>query len=437
MHNRFQGFVLHVFFMAVCSGSAPAFAADLRSILVDLAKSNPSINARAAGVGQAEARLSEARAGYFPSAIANGAIERRRLEIGGATGQDQTFTAKSLGVEAKQPLFRGFQTQNSVKLRRAELESGQSVLQATQSSIFFDAVSAYTDVIRDRRIAQINRAQVELIQGQLTATRTRLARGEATRTDESQAEARLAVAVAGRVAAEESLSVSESQYRRVIGQSADELAPVPSINNMPASLEEAQSLALAENPDIAAAKANERAAQHGVAFSKGYLLPSVDAVAGVDYLSGGVANLFTGALPEDRKAFYGGIQAQVPIFQGGSEYASITRAKEFLNQRKAERSQAEREIYDQVATAWSQWTAAKATIVAAGKAVEATTKAAEGVRRESIGGNRTVLDVLDAQREMLDAQVGLERAIRNEYVSRAAVMAAVGRLTVENVASNS
>jgi outer membrane protein len=436
MCNRIQGLVLHAFFVAVCAGATPVFAADLRSILVDLAESSPSIDARAAGVGQAEARLAEARSGYFPTAVANGAIERRRLEVGGATGQDQTFTAKSVGVEAKQPLFRGFQTRNSVKVRRAELDSGKSVLQATQTSIFFDAVSAYTDVLRDRRIAQINRAQVELIQSQLTATRTRLARGEATRTDENQAEARLAVAISGRVAAEESLAVSESQYRRVIGQSADELAPVPVINNLPANLEEAQSLALAENPDIAAAKANERAAEHGIAFSKGFLLPSVDAVAGVDYLSGGVANLFTGALPEDRKAFYGGVQAQVPIFQGGSEYATIKRAKEFLNQRKAERNEAEREIYDQVGTAWSQWTAAKATIVAASKAVEATTKAAEGVRRESIGGNRTVLDVLDAQREMLDAQVGLERAVRNEYVSRAAVMASIGRLSVQNLASN-
>jgi outer membrane protein len=410
-------------------------AADLKSILDDISKSNPSVMARQASVGQGEARLAEARAGYFPTAVANGAIERRRLEIGGPTGQDQTFTAKSLGIEARQPLFRGFQTSNSVKVRREELASGRSVLQGTRTSVFFDAVRVYMDVMRDRKIARINQTQVELIQSQLAATRTRLSRGEATRTDESQAEARLAVTVSGRVAAQESLGVSEAEYQRIIGQVADELSPVPGVNNMPVTLDEAQSMAFAENPDIAAAKANERAAEHGVAYSKGFLLPSVDAVAGVDYLSGGVANLFTGALPEDRKAFYGGVQAQVPIFQGGSEYAGIRRAKEFLNQRKAERAGAERDVADQVAQSWVQWQSAKATIESARAAVTATEKAAEGVRRESIGGNRTVLDVLDAQREMLDARVGLERAIRNEYVARAAVMAAIGRLTPENFSS--
>jgi outer membrane protein len=429
-----QTFAVSIFFSGFIANS-PVYGADLRTVLADISKTSPALIAREATVTQQEIRIEEARAGYFPTALANAAIERRRLEVGGAAGQSSSFTAKSLGVEARLPLFRGFQTVNSVKLRKAELESGRATFRGAQTSLLFDAVNSYLDVSSTRKILKFNEKQVELIQGQLSATRTRLAKGEATKTDESQAEARLAVATAGRVAAQEALLVSESDYKRIVGQAPDDLAPAPAINNMPTSLEEAQTLAFTDSPEIAAAKANEVAATHGVAFSKGFLYPSVDAVAGVDYLAGGVANLFTGALPEDRKAFYGGVQAQVPLYQGGSEYAGIKRAKAFLDQRKAERDQVERTVAGQVSQAWVQWSGAKATIDSARAAVIANEKAAEGVRRESIGGNRTILDVLDAQRELLDARVGLERATRNEYVARAALMGAIGRLEPQNFAT--
>jgi outer membrane protein len=427
-------------FLISCSTCISAFAPatqamDLKSILVEVSKSDPSIAARAASVDQADARVDEAKAGYYPRIVANGAIERRKLIIGGDASEDQTFTAKSLGADAKLGLFRGFQTTNSVKLRKEELLSSRYVLRGTEASILFDAVSAYAAVLRDRRIIESNQQQVDLIRTQLKATQTRLARGEATKTDVSQAEARLAVSMAGRIGAQEALEVSESDFRRVVGQAPESLMPLPDINNMPASLDEAQGLAQVENPSLAAAKANVKAADHSIGFSKGFLLPSVDAVVGIDYLSGGVANLFTGALPEDRRAIYGGVQAEVPIFQGGSEYAGIRRAKAFLAQRKFELVAEERRIADLVSQSWAQWTGARSTIEAARAAVAANERAAEGVRRESISGNRTILDVLDAQRELLEARVGLERALHDEYVARAGLMGAVGRLRPESFAS--
>jgi outer membrane protein len=431
--------LMHIF-LITCSTYifllGPAAAAmDLKSILMDVAKSDPSIAARAAGVDQADARVDEARAGYFPRIVANGAIERRKLMIGGDATADQTFTAKSLGADAKLGLFRGFQTKNSVLLRKEERSGSQYALRGTEAAILFDVVGAYAAVLRDRRIVESNAQQVELIRAQLKATQTRLARGEATKTDVSQAEARLAVSLAGRIGAQEALEVSESDFRRVVGQAPESLAPLPNIANVPASLDEAQLLALAENPSLAAAKSNVKAAEHGVGFSKGFLLPSIDAIAGVDFLAGGVANLFTGALPEDRKAVYGGVQAEVPIFQGGSEYAGIRRAKAFLAQRKSELVAEERRIADLVAQSWAQWSGARSTIEAAQSAVAANERAAEGVRRESISGNRTILDVLDANRELLEARVALDRAVHNEYLARAGLSGAVGRLRPENFAS--
>jgi outer membrane protein len=414
--------------------SSATYAMDLKSVLDDVARTSPNIAAQQAVVGQLKARVDEARAGYYPTVIGNAALERRKLIVGGDI-PDSTFTSKSVGVEAKMPIFRGFQTTNSVQLRKAEMASGASQYQGTVQSVLLDTISSYANVIRDRKILGYNQTQVELVQGQLKATRTRFGKGEATRTDESQAEARVAVAMSSRANAQEALALSESDFRRAVGQSPEQLMPLPGINNLPATWDEAQALALAESPQLTAAKSNEEAARRGIGFSKGFLYPSVDAVAGVDYLSGGVANLFTGALPNDRRAYYGGVQAQIPFFQGGTEYARIRGAKETLNQRRNQRIIAEREVADQVSRAWAQWMGAKSIIESASTAVIANEKAAEGVRRESLGGNRTVLDVLDAQRELLDARVALERSINNEYVARAALMGAIGRLTPQNFAS--
>lgn len=420
--------------LAACQISN-CYAVDLKSVLESVEKTNPDIFVKSAIAAQAEARLDEAHAGYYPTLIANGAIERRKLDVGGDAGGTSTFTAKSVGIEAKLPIFRGFQTQNSNRIRKAELDSANATQKGTEQSVLFDATNAYVLVSRDRRITQINQAQVDLIRDQLKGTQTRLARGEATRTDVNQAEARLSVAIAGRVAAQEALEISESEYRRTIGQSPETLAPLPTINNFPASLEEAQTLALNENPALIAAKSNEFAAEKGINFAKGYLYPNIDVVAGVDYLSGGVANLFTGALPNDRKAYFGGVQAQVPLFQGGSEYAKIRGAKAFLNQRKAEHMATERRVADNVAQSWVQLTGARSIIDATRAAVAASEKAADGVRREAIGGNRTVLDVLDAQNELLNARTALERAVHSEYLARAALMANIGRLNSKNLSA--
>jgi outer membrane protein len=408
-----------------------AIALDLKSVLDEVSKSNPDINAEEAAVGQSKARLDEARAGYYPTIKADGAIERRKLDVGGAGGS-QTFTAKSVGVQAKQAIFKGFQTRSSVRLRGSELTSRQSELAGTRQATLLDAVTGYVNVLKDRNIFTHYQSLHGLVQGQLDGTRKRLSRGEATRTDEHQAEARVAFASAGLASAQEALRVSESDFAAVTGQMPETLAPLPVINNLPTSQEDAVLLAQRESPKIASAAALETAAKHNITFARGFLLPSVDAVGGIDYLSGGVSNLFTGALPNDRKAYYGGLQMEVPIFQGGAEYAGVRRAKEQLNQRRAERISAERDVTDQVKRAWAQLEGAQASIVASRQAVAASEKASDGVRREAVGGNRTLLDVLDAQRELLDAQVVLERSVANEYIARAALLGAIGRLAPQN-----
>lgn len=403
---------------------------ELVAIVVD---TNPQIEAQRAAIRALEARVAAAQGGYLPTVEANGLVQRRRLNSVGSTVGDATFTAAQAGVEARFPLFDGLRTPNAIDASRAELSSGRAVLAGTISDVLLDLLRSTSDVHRDRLVRGYAQQQYDAIAVQLNGTSRRLTFGEATKTDENQATARLATSSTGVLSAVEDLEQSSAEFEAISGRPADSVPPLPALAMLPASLEEAIAISQSENTRLAAAKATAEAARKGISYARGALLPSVDVVAGADYLSGGVANLFTGKLPEDRSAIYAGVELRVPIFRGGRDYAEIRRAKAVSDQRLSQVSQVSREVVQEVTVAWSRWKSATAIIDAARTAVAANERAAEGVSKEAIGGSRTLLDVLDAQNELLAARVTLERALRNEYVARAAVLAAIGQLTPQAI----
>jgi outer membrane protein len=409
-------------------------AAQSDSVTIDeLAKtvidSNPEIEAQRSAVRVIEARVRAAKGNYAPTLEANGLVQRRQLDIKNGAPGDTTFTAGQASVDARWRMFDGFRTDNSVDVAEAELDSGRAALEATITEVLFELVTRSANVQRDRKVQVYAEQQFDAISEQLKATSRRLEFGDATRTDENQAQARLATSSAGVLAAQEELSVSTAEFEEIARRPAESVPALPRLAMMPGSLEEARQIALAENPRIRAAKANAEAARQGIDFAKGALAPTVDAVAGYEYLTGGVANLFTGQLPQDRSALYGGLEVRVPIFQGGKEYAEIRRAKALKDQRLAQVEQTSRKVDQEITSGWARWKSALATIDAVERALVANEKAADGVRKEAIGGNRTLLDVLDAQNELLAARVALERSIRNEFVARVTVLALLGRLT--------
>lgn len=414
--------------------AAPAAAQelDMRGLAQTVIETNPRVQAQRAAVDALEARLKSARAGYYPSLQASGVSQRRQLTIHGAQG-DQAFTVGQADVEARLPLFDGFRTPNTVKVAEAELESGRAVLDATVQEILLQLLTASADLKRDRLIRDYSQKQYDAIADQLRATSRLLEFGEATRTDENQAKARLAISQANIFAADEELGSSAAAFEAVSGQPAAAAPPVPELPPIPPSLEEARALAN-NSPAVRSAKNTAEAAGKAVNVARGALAPQVDLVGGYEYLTGGVANLFTGRLPNDRSALYGGVEARVPIFQQGKEYAEIERAKAVKNQRLQQVAATLRDTTQDVETAWARWKSSMATIDAARQAVAANEQAAEGVRREALGGgSRTVLDVLNAQSELLQARATLERALRNEYVARASLLATLGLLNIQTL----
>lgn len=408
---------------------------DMAALAAEMLATNPTVLAQRAAVDGLAARLRSAQSGYLPSVQANALSQRRQLTIHGGAG-DQNFTIGQVDVEARLPLFDGFRTPNSVSQAQAELESGRAALEATVQQALLDLLSAAADAHRDRRIRAFAEDQARAVAERLRSTSRLLELREATMTDESQAQARLAVSETNVLAVEEAVAASAAAFAAVMGRAVTEVPALPDLPPIPPNLDESRQLA-ESSPVVRAARGNAAAAQKAVDVARGAFAPQVDLVGGYEFLTGGVANLFIGRLPNDRSAVYGGVEMRLPLFQQGREYAELARARALRSQRLHQIAASLRETVRDVDTAWARWMAATGTIAAARRAVLAQEQAAQGVRREAVGGgSRTLIDVLDADNELLAARAALERAVRNEYVARATLLAATGRLALTRPAGD-
>jgi outer membrane protein len=419
--------------LAQSASPAAAPASTMAALARQIVISNPEIAAQRHQVRVAAARLQAAEAGYLPTIEANGTVQRREIDIkNGSSTNDARYTAGQAGIEARLRFYDGDRTYNGVKIAKAELDATSAGLDAITSDILLELLTSAADVQLNRKILQFTEAQTEAIGEQLRATSRRLEFGEATRTDEELARARLATSQAGVLAATEELGVNGHRFRNVSGQSGTMVPPLPPLAPVPSSLAAAQKIAQDAAPRLRAARLNAQAGKSAVHFATGALLPQLDAVTGYDYLTGGATNTFTGKYPDDRSSLYYGLELRVPIFLP-RDHAEVRRARAVRDQRLSQTDMAVRTVAEEVASAWTRWQSAKSTIAAAETAVAATQEAAEGIKKEAVGGNRTLTDVLNAQNELLNARVTLERAHRNEFVARASLLAATGQLNAQAI----
>ncbi len=402
------------------------------SFIGEVVRTNPEIDAQRNQVRVLEARLAAARGSRLPEINASGLVQRRKIDVKNGTQNDSEYTLGQGTVEGRLLLYDGEQTSNAVNVAIHELASGQANFHATVADVLLRLLTAQVDVQRDEAVRLYSEQQSDAIAEQLRAIGRRVELAEATKTDQALARSRLAVAQAAIIAASEQVAISRSAFQHVAGKPAGTIPQLPDLAPLPSTLAAAQTTAADNNPRVRAARRTAVAARYGASAAKGALLPRIDAVAGFEYLTGGVANLFTGKLPDDRSSGFGGLEVAVPLFRPRL-YAEIDRSKGLQAQRLAELAATRRTATDLVTAAWAQWRAAGETIETSRISVSATEQAAKGTRREWEIGNRTIVDVLDAQNELLNARVALARAVHDEYVARASILNLVGELNPQAI----
>jgi outer membrane protein len=298
-------------------------------------------------------------------------------------------------------------------------------LRNTEQNILLDAVTAYMNVLRDTAILNLRRNNIDVIAEQLRQTRDRFKVGEVTRTDVAQSESRLAFARANAAGAEAQLRSSLADYTKVIGDEPKKLAPVKPLERLlPKSRKTALGIAQGEHPAILGALHGVDSQFLSVRIAEADLFPRLDVeAAATNTMDRSGLNTFANNVSVSARL-------TIPIYAGGQDYAQIRQEKERLGESRLQADVSRDRVRAAVAASWGQVEASKLQVKAAQAQVEAAESALSGVREEAKVGQRTTLDVLNAQQELLDARVNLIIAQRDRVLATYNLLSSVGRLNL-------
>jgi outer membrane protein len=399
--------------------TAPAQADTLPEAIASAYAANPEIAAARAQLRQIDEGVPLAKAGTRPSVAATGSFLQELSERLGDSGRRTNG-----GISLNQAIWEGGRIRANISAAEARILAARARVRALEYSVIVDTVTAYADVLRTAEIVKLNDNQVRVLEQQLRASKDRFEVGDVTRTDVAQSEARLAAARSNLIAAKGNSIVAEQAYLRLVGRPAIALQPLPPLPPIPASPEAARETAFASNPGLQAARLEEKAAADDVRAAKAERLPSVgaSAVAQYTHFSGADLGGLSGFNPQI------GVNASIPIFTGGAIASNIRRAQARQSELLEDISQSERVVSENATDNWALVQTAEAVIESSRVQVSANQLAAEGVRQENQVGSRDILDVLNAEQELLNARVTLVQAEREKYVAAYRLYATLGDL---------
>jgi len=422
----FTGAAVSVLLLAL-AGPTPALADTIEAALVRAYQNNPQLNAQRAQVRSTDENVPQALSGYRPkvSLPATGGYQYQDLQSG--VGTNSVFGSRfprSVGVTATQTLYNGNQTANRTRAAESQVSGAREALRSLDQTVLLQAATTYMDYLRDAATLEVQRSNVRVLEQTLKQTRDRFNVGEVTRTDVAQSEAQLAAGKTQALTAEANLTTTRANFRRIIGNEPTNLAPGSPVDRfLPPTLAASIELALIENPNVTASMYGIDVNYLQVKVAEGALLPTVS-------LQASATRADEQSLIQLRSYTASAIaQLSVPIYQGGGEYSLIRQSKENLAQQRLNLETTRDQARANVVQAWGQLQAAKAQVQSAQAQVTASEIALNGVREEAKAGQRTTLDVLNAQQALVNARVALVAAQHDRVVASYSVLSAVGRLS--------
>ncbi|MGE5545522.1 MAG: TolC family outer membrane protein [Solirubrobacterales bacterium] len=417
--------------------ASTARAETLEEVLASAYLTNPSLQARRAEQRSVDEGVARALSGWRPSIRYTASAARTRTENNQYALpvqehlREQLHTPTTQAVTIAQNLYQGGRTVASTRQAEASVLAERAQLHATEQQVLLNAATAYLNVVRDEAVLKLNINNEQVLRRQLEAAQERFRVGEITRTDVSQAEARLARSMADRVQAEGTLQASRANFVNVIGAAPQNLEPAQNGPAVPASFDEVKVTALAKNPNVIARDWTAQAAKDAIDVQRSVLLPSVDLRGDYSRSHGSTFADNVGSNLSEIDSLGATLQVTVPIYEAGEAYASVRSQKHTYGQRRIEADQARRDALESASAAWENLQAARARIKSYESQIQASEMALAGVEEEAKVGSRTVLDVLDAEQELFDARVNLVRAQRDSTVAAYTLKQAIGQLTAE------
>ena len=427
----------------ICLGAVicVAFAAtavqaeSLPEALAKAYQTNPQLNAERARQRATDENVPQALAGYRPQIIASlsGGLQAVRNLLPDNTVQSATLKPWQIGVTVTQVLFNGFKTANSVRVAELQVQSGREALRNVGQGVLLDAVTAYTNVLANQTLVEAQRANVAFLRETQGITEKRLNAGDVTPTDTAQAEARLNRGLADLNAAEVNLAISQATYAQVIGNPPMQLRAAETVDRyVPRSRDDATNMAFREHPAVMAAGFDVDVASTSIRVAESSLMPSVTVQGNASHSSQSDPTL--GTFRTDQASIVG--QLNQPIYDGGTASSQTRQAKEVAAQSRLVLDQVRNQAKTAAISAWVANEGAKIAVAASESEVRAATVALAGVQKEAAGGQRTTVDVLNSQQDLISAKARLIGAQRDRVIASYTLLSAIGRLDVKTLSLN-
>ena len=413
--------------------SGPALSETLTGALAAAYRDNPDLNSARAQLRAIDEGVPQALSGYRPRVSAT-------IDVGTQTMRQATPLApemsdwskgmmpRSYSISVEQPIFLGFRTTNSVKMAQSSVKAAREQLKVVEANVLLDAVTAFMSVIRAQVVVNLTAQNIAFLREQLRAAEDRLNVGEGTRTDVAQTNARLQAGLSDYAQATADLNGAIATYIQVIGHRPESLGGYNGIERLlPKSMEGGLDAALTTHPAIVAGLYNIDVASYNVRIAEGAILPTLGVSGSLSRREDqGIRDTTT-----DTASITG--RLTVPIYQGGEAASAVRQYKETLGQRRIDLDSTRAQIRQSFVASWGRLDAARAQVTAAEAQVAAQQLALSGIIEERRVGQRTTLDVLNAQQDLLSARVSLVNAQYQRVVGTYTLLSAFGKLDAKTL----
>ena len=408
----------------------PALAQDLTTALAHAYSANPDLNAARANTRGVDESVPTAKAAGRPKISATGDIGASSLDSRspGRSSYSELFPA-GVGLSINQTLYNGNRTSNGIRQAESSVMAARETLRNTEQNTLLDGVSAYMNVVGNTAFYNLREGNIRVLNELVRQTKDRFNVGEVTRTDVAQAEARLASAKSDLAIAQSNLRGSIARFKQVIGLDPKKLAPVKPVaaNRLPKNQGEAVNRALQDHPAIAASLHGVDVQLLQVKVVEGELYPTVS-------LTGSLSRRYDSSIEKDRRNSASVVgQVSIPIYDGGSAYSRTRAAKETLGEKRLLVDSTRDRVVQAVVASWALMEATGFQLEGAAAQVSAAEIALNGVKEEARVGQRTTLDVLNAQQELLNARVAQVTAQRDRVIASYSLLSATGQLSARSL----
>ena len=399
----------------------PSLATSLDEAIARALKTHPDMAEAAADLDLADARLAEARAAGLPQVAVVGQTGHGTSDLGGFFGFGKsTVDPRAVSLEVRQTLVSGGAVLGGMEQARqgrraaATLSRGQGLKLAARVAQAYGAVLSARDNLAQS--ATYASATAEIAR----QAALRFKAGEIPLSELSQAQARQADGAARLAAAQGASADAAADYAAWVGVPPDPLDPLPPPAPLSADLDGLIAAAEQGNPDLAAADARVQAARAGVRVAQAERLPNVALTASV---SSARDQFFPGYRADGSMI---GVQGRWSLFSSGGTSARISEARAELHKAEAVLARARSDLRTAVIRTWNAARTAAAAERAARDQVTAAESARDSLRHEVRVGQKPILDLLNAERDVLEARAKLSQAAAARTVASYQLAALLG-----------